>query len=94
MNINNTLTLLLFGTFIMFSCHSTKEIYEEDYATNDSLFTTETPIEIPEIITYKNATFNSKIKTVLCHKKEEELSLPILNLKAGKIFNLDLESIP
>jgi hypothetical protein len=82
MNINNTLTLLLFGTFIMFSCHSTKEIYEEDYATNDSLFTTETPIEIPEIITYKNATFNSNIKTVLCHKKEEELSLPILNLKA------------
>jgi hypothetical protein len=82
MNINNTLTLLLFGTFIMFSCHSTKEIYEEDYATNDSLFTTEIPIEIPEIITYKNATFNSKIKTVLCHKKEEELSLPILNLKA------------
>ena len=82
MNINNTLTLLLFCTFIMFSCHSTKEIYEEDYATNDSLFTTETPIEIPEIITYKNATFNSNIKTVLCHKKEEELSLPILNLKA------------
>jgi hypothetical protein len=84
MNINNTLTLLLFGTFIMFSCHSTKEIYEEDYSSNDSLFTTEIPIEIPEIITYKNATFNSKIKTVLCHKKEEELSLPILNLKADE----------
>lgn len=82
MRFNNFLKLLLFGAFIMFSCHSTKEIYEEDYATNDSLFNAGMPIEIPKIITYKNATFNSKIKTVLCHKKEGELSLPILNLKA------------
>lgn len=81
MRFNNFLTLQIFGAFIIFSCHSTKEIYEEDYETNDSLFSTEIPIKIPEIITYKNATFNGKIKTVLCHKKEEELSLPILNLK-------------
>jgi len=61
------------------ACHSTKDITSTDNSLVDSV--------IKEIITtpkppsiYKNGSLNTQIKTLLCHKKEDELSLPILNL--------------
>jgi hypothetical protein len=65
----------------MFSCSSTKEITSPDNTLADSSITT--MIASPEIvIIYKNEIFNKQIKTLLCHKTGEELSLPILNLNA------------
>ena len=80
MKFNNILTLLFFSTFIIFSCHSTKEVYKDNYTEINSTFTEEIQPDIQQKITYKNQILNPNIKTVLCHKKEEELSLAIINL--------------
>jgi hypothetical protein len=80
MKFNNILTLLFFGTLIIYSCHSTKEIYEDNYTANDTTFIEEIQSKVEKIIIYKNKIISPNIKTVLCHKKEEELSLAIINL--------------
>jgi hypothetical protein len=64
----------------MFSCHSTKKVYKDNSSAIDSTLTEKIQPKIEEIITYKNQTLNPNIKTVLCHKKEDELSLAIINL--------------
>ena len=51
-----------------------------EIAQNDSTVTEETILNYKEKINYKNNTLHPTIKTVLCHKKEDELSLPIINL--------------
>ncbi|MBC8266336.1 MAG: DUF5103 domain-containing protein [Flavobacteriales bacterium] len=84
MKINNFLTLLIFGAFIMFSCHSPKEIVVTNYTDNDSTFIEEVSPQDIIIESYKNSTNSNTIKTVLCHKTEEELSLPILNLNSDE----------
>ena len=84
MKINNLLTLFLLGTFIIFSCHSPKEITDSKTPLVDSTFITDIPqkIWIGKTVTYRNGTFSSQIKTVLCHKIEEERSLQIINLNS------------
>jgi len=76
----NILTLVFFSAFIMCSCHSTKEAYEDDYTATDSISNKEIHLKNEQNITYKNQIINPNIKTVLCHKKDEKLSLPIINL--------------
>ena len=71
MKLNNILTLASISTFVLFSCHSTKDV---------NLNTTKEKIENKEVINYKNKVFDANIKTVLCHKKDEEQSLAIMNL--------------
>jgi len=83
MKLNNILTLLIFITLIISSCHSSKEIFEENYMALDSIFVEDIQHEIEQVITYKNQIINRNIKTVLCHKKEEELSLAIINLESN-----------
>jgi hypothetical protein len=61
------------------SCHSTKDIARTDNSLADSVITEIITIPKPPSI-YKNGSLNTQIKTLLCHKKEDELSLPILNL--------------
>ena len=61
------------------SCHSTKDIIISDNSLIDSAITETITIPKPPYF-YKNESFNNQIKTLLCHKKEDELSLPILNL--------------
>ena len=80
MPFNNILTLFFLSTFFMFSCHSTKKVYKDDYSSVDSVLIEKIQPKIEEIITYKNQIINPNIKTVLCHKKEDELSLAIINL--------------
>jgi len=93
MKINNILTLLLFGTFIIFSCHSPKEIYEDDYSQIDTIFNEEITQKIEKIVIYTNSTFNPKIKTILCHKTEEELSLPIINLDSDETLLVSFDDL-
>ena len=66
----------------MFSCNSTKKVYKDNFSAIDSTLTEEIQPKIEEIITYKNQTLTTNIKTVLCHKKEDELSLAIINLSS------------
>ena len=84
MKINNILTLFIFSSSLLLSCYSTKEIANTEIVQSDSTFIEETVLNYEEDITYKNNTFNKQIKTVLCHKKEEELSLPIINLNSDE----------
>ncbi|MEC8853476.1 MAG: DUF5103 domain-containing protein, partial [Bacteroidota bacterium] len=73
--------MLIFCSILLQSCFSQKEIISEDTVKNDSTFIQEV-IEIEPALIYKNQSFNKQIKTVLCHKIEEELSLPIINLNS------------
>jgi len=77
MKINRLLTILTLCTII--SCHSTKDIISTDNYLLDSVITETITTPKPYFI-YKNGSLNPQIKTLLCHKKEDELSLPILNL--------------
>jgi hypothetical protein len=81
MRFNNFLTLLIISIVLMSACHSSKEISSTDNTLDNSSITEE--IASPEIEKiYKNETFNQQIKTLLCHKIVDELSLPILNLNS------------
>ena len=81
MRFYNFFLLLIFCSILLQSCFSQKEIIGEDAVKNDSTFIQEV-IEIEPALIYKNQSFNKQIKTVLCHKIEEELSLPIINLNS------------
>ena len=81
MRFNNFLTLLIISIFFMSACHSTKETTTNDNTLADNYIAEE--IASPEFKTiYKNESFSQQIKTLLCHKIEDELSLPILNLNS------------
>ena len=79
MKINKLLTILTFSILTLMSCHSAKDIIKADNSLLDSVITETITIPKPPYI-HKNRILNTQIKTVLCHKKEDELSLPILNL--------------
>ena len=65
----------------MSACHNTKEIGSTDNTLAESNITEEIErTEFKKI--YKNETYNQQIKTLLCHKIQDELSLPLLNLNA------------
>ncbi len=81
MKINNFLTLLSLSYILITSCHSSQLTTIEDNELSDSTFTTTETIPKPQII-YENTNLNPSIKTLLCHKIEDELSLPILNLNS------------
>ena len=65
------------------SCHSTKDIIISDNSLIDSVITETITIPKPPYI-YKNGSLSAQIKTLLCHQKEDELSLPILNFNTNK----------
>jgi len=65
----------------MSACHNTKEIASTDNTLAKSNITEEIERTEFEKI-YKNETYNQQIKTLLCHKIQDELSLPLLNLNA------------
>ena len=73
--------LIILTLSILISCHSTVDVISIDNSLKDNVITEikNTP-KYPYI--YKNGGLNTQIKTILCHKKEDELSLPILNLNS------------
>ena len=78
------LTLFTLSYALLLSCHSKREVYVNN---NLEIDTTSTILEQENnepIITYKDQTFSHNIKTVLCHKKEEQLSLAIINLESDE----------
>ena len=83
MKINNILTLFIFSNSLLLSCYSTKEITNTDNTLNKNSITESIAHQELAII-YKTETFNTQIKTLLCHKQEEELSLPIINLNSDE----------
>jgi hypothetical protein len=92
MRLNNFLTLLIICIVFITSCHSTKEITSTNNSVVDSNITEAITIAEPAII-YKNGTFNTQIKTLLCHKKEEELSLSIINLNSEEQLLISFDDL-
>ena len=95
MKFNNILTYLFCSILFTFSCNSSKniqnrynplndstQVYVEnsDNIANDTSFTEVINTKIETPTTYTNQILQPNIRTVLCHKKEEELSLAIINL--------------
>ena len=77
----NFFLLLIFCNILLQSCFSKKEMISEDTIKDESTFI-QGVIESKPALIYKNQSFNKQIKTILCHKIEEELSLQILNLNS------------
>ena len=65
----------------MSACHRTKEVASTDNVLAESKIIEEVERTEFEKI-YKNETFNQQLKTLLCHKIQDELSLPFINLNA------------
>ena len=83
MKINNLLTLLIFSALTMLSCHSTKKAIKTEKNTSiEPTINQEIIKKNRSNIIYQNQILNSNIKTLICHKKGEELSLPIFNLNS------------
>ena len=79
MRFNNFLTLLIISIVLTSACQSTKEIISIQNTLVDSTITKD--IARPEFEKiYKNETYNKQIKSLLCHKIQDELSLPLLNI--------------
>ena len=93
MKFNNILTLLTLITFVLLSCNIKKEVYTQKYIAKDSTYT-QTEKEKPETITvYTNQILRPNIKTVLSHKKEQQLSLSIINLASNDKILLSFDDL-
>ena len=92
MRLNNFLTLLIICIILITSCHSTKEVTSTNNSVADSNITEAIAIPEPAII-YKNETFNAQIKSLLCHQKEEELSLSIINLNSKEQLLISFDDL-
>ncbi len=84
MKIHNFLTILVFTAVSLISCFNTKQVSDTIYTEIDSTYIEENVQIIEKDVTYTNSTFNPQIKTILCHKTEVELSLPIINLDSDE----------
>ena len=82
MKINNILTLFIVSSLLLISCYSNKEITNTDNILNNKNIIEK--IETQSDIIYKTEKFNTRIRTLLCHKEGEELSLPIINLNSDE----------
>ena len=90
MKINRLLIILTLSTVI--SCHSTVDIIRSDNPLENSVIT-EKKIIPNSVYIYKNGSLNIQIKTLLCHKKEDELSLPILNLNTDNQLLISFDDL-
>ena len=92
MKINKLLTILTFSIFTTMSCHSTKDIIINDNTLIDSVITESISISKPHNI-YINESLNTQIKTLICHKKQDELSLPIINLNTDNQLIISFDDL-
>lgn len=82
MKINNIVTIVILNIFMLSSCSTKREIKKDKHTQINTFFNKQITEKTNENITYTNKTFNPNIKTILCYKTEEELSLPIINLNS------------
>jgi hypothetical protein len=92
MKINKLSTILTFITFTLISCHSTIDVVNKDNYLYNSIITEEKTTHKSQFI-YKNGSLNTQIKTLLCHKKKDELSLPILNLNTDNQLLISFDDL-
>ena len=92
MKINKLLTILTFSIFTSMSCLSTKDIIINDNTLIDSVITESISISKPHNI-YINESLNTQIKTLICHKKQDELSLPIINLNTDNQLIISFDDL-
>ena len=92
MRINKLLTMLTFSTFALMSCYSTKDTVNIDNYPVEGQITETITTNKPNYI-FKNGSLNAQIKTILCHKKEDELSPPILNLNSDNQLLISFDDL-
>ena len=79
----NFLHFIIFISILFTSCFIQQEITDEEINDNDTTIV-DTKSEEKEVAILKNQVSRANIRTVLCHKLEEELSLPIINLNSDE----------
>ena len=93
MKFNNILTLLIFNTIILISCFSTKNKSTKNPIQTENIFSKKEPLEYPEKVSYKNKIFNDNIKTVLCLKNNQDISVAIINLESNEKIILSFDDL-
>ena len=84
--------LTIITLIILISCQSTVDIINIDNTLKYSVITEKkSATKFSQI--YKNGSLNTQIKTLLCHKKEDELSLPILNLNTNNQLLISFDDL-
>ena len=85
MKLNFLFKFYISFSLILFSCNAKKDIIEKKvveknkYDNNEKILDT----KIEDKYIYTDKVFDKSIKTLLCHKYDEPLSIPILNLNSG-----------
>ena len=85
MKLNFLFKFYISFSLILFSCNAKKDIIEKKvvekikYDDNEKILDT----KIEDKYIYTDKVFDKSIKTLLCHKYGEPLSIPILNLSSG-----------
>ena len=90
MKINKLLTILTLSTLI--SCNSTLDVIIIDNPLKYNVIT-EIKTTPKSTFIFKNGSLNTQIKTLLCHKKGDELSLPILNLNTDNQLLISFDDL-
>ena len=93
MKFTKILTLLTLSTSLLLSCHSKKEIYIVKNSETDSISSKLEQEKNDPIIVLKNQIFSQNIKTVLCYKQEQQLSLPIINLESDEKLLISFDDL-
>ena len=87
------LTLLFLISFVVLSCRSKKEIQTDNYTFIDSTGTISAQLINQQRTTLSNQIKNPNIKTVLCHKKGDELTLAMINLSSEEKITISFDEL-
>lgn len=92
MKFHKILTAIFFISIILMSCSTKKKILLEQNNTSKKFELTNT-INESDNFTYENKIYSSNIKTILCYKKGDELSLPIIQLNSNEKIILKFDDL-
>ena len=88
---NNFIIQLIISSILILSCNSSKEVIVNYSSENRNLKDKKSITETAIIL--KNEIYNPEIKTLLCHKKEDALSLPIINLNSKEQLLISFDDL-
>ena len=92
MKYNNILTLLIISNFLIITLKAKTDASINHKTINLASFNKKKS-DINQRIIYKDQVFKPNIKTVLCHKKGEKLSLPIINLSSDDKLSISFDDL-
>ena len=92
MSFFNFFFFTILSLILFISCFSQQEITIEEFIQNDTV-SVMIELEENEVTILEDKTNSRDIKTVRCHKLENELSLPIINLNSDEKLLISFDDL-